>query len=209
MHQNFKNHSMSLRILIIGTLSLSVFVIYFLYIDAWPFIIQNRENTNQNYLPNFASLKLHVIGGSLMLALGLHQIASGWLGYGFKNHKVIGYIYLFALILALSGYSGLIGSTQLMSFKIGLSVLALIWVVTACMAYWAIRVKNILQHREWMMRNYAATTSFIVFRIFIENPDFKELFAFPGEFLGGAMPIAIAVPLLLTEVILQGVKIAK
>jgi hypothetical protein len=69
------------------------------------------------------------------------------------------------------------------------------------MAVFAIRRRNVLQHREWMMRSYAVTFAFVTFRFGVDAlssqglplPDSQQIMAWA----------CWAVPLLLLEPLLQ------
>jgi uncharacterized membrane protein YozB (DUF420 family) len=187
----------------------SIFIFYYLYEDAWPFLTGPLSEIPANYIPNITWLKIHVAGGITMLSVGLFQFLSGFFGKGFKWHKITGRIYLGGLILGLIGFWGLIGATSFLTFQIGLSTLAFVWLVSASMALWAIWSKNIPQHREWMSRNYTATFGFLFFRLFIENPSWQALFPSNESYLSGAIILTLVVPWLMVECFIQGQKILK
>ena len=75
------------------------------------------------------------------------------------------------------------------------------WLVTTSMAVLAIRRRNVLQHRQWMMRSYAVTFAFVTFRFGVDAlaaqglpvPDAQVIMAWA----------CWAVPLLLLEPLLQ------
>jgi len=62
------------------------------------------------------------------------------------------------------------------------------------------------QHREWMIRSYVVTFAFVVFRFVVEAVQVMRIGTIVEQ-LTLASWICWAVPLLLTEVILQGRKI--
>lgn len=91
-------------------------------------------------------------------------------------------------------------------FGSGLFFLALAWITTTSLAYVAIRKGLIDQHREWTIRSYVVTFAFVRFR------------AGQVAMTGSGIPLATAigvmawacwaVPLLMTEAVIQARKIA-
>jgi hypothetical protein len=91
---------------------------------------------------------------------------------------------------------------------IGLAGLALAWLLTAGLAYWAVRCKNFVQHREWMVRSYVVTIAFASFRLGYQVL-VKDFHTDPNS-AGDVMSWASwALPLLITESVLQGNKIRR
>jgi hypothetical protein len=93
-----------------------------------------------------------------------------------------------------------------MIFGSGLFFLAVAWIATTSLAFMAIKKNLIDQHKEWTIRSYVVTFAFVTFR--------AGQVALVGR--GVDLQIAIgvmawacwAIPLLLTEVVLQARKIA-
>ena len=42
------------------------------------------------------------------------------------------------------------------------------WIITTSMAVLAIRGRNVIQHREWMLRSYTVTFAFVIFRLVVD-----------------------------------------
>jgi uncharacterized membrane protein YozB (DUF420 family) len=93
-----------------------------------------------------------------------------------------------------------------MTFGTGFVGLAFAWLLTSGMAWWAVRNKNFVQHREWMIRSYVVTTAFVSFRLLsqILVDDFHKD---PYSTAGMMSWACWALPLLITEAFLQGSKI--
>jgi hypothetical protein len=74
------------------------------------------------------------------------------------------------------------------------------------MAFIAIKKRNFSQHQEWMIRSYTVTFAFVVFRLIVDSLTYLEI----GDRTSNATTMAWAcwvVPLLLTEMVLQGRKV--
>jgi hypothetical protein len=91
-------------------------------------------------------------------------------------------------------------------FGAGLAGLATAWVTTTGLAFLAIKRSLITDHKEWMIRSYVVTFAFVLFRI-----GYTALQAFnvgnQDQQLAVMAWSCWAVPLLVTELILQGRKI--
>jgi hypothetical protein len=87
-------------------------------------------------------------------------------------------------------------------YAAGLFMLCTAWVVTTGMAIFAIRRRNLIQHREWMLRSYTVTFAFVTFRVFTDVSERWQLLS--RDDAGTLMAWACwAVPLLLVEPLIQ------
>jgi len=91
-------------------------------------------------------------------------------------------------------------------FGMGLVGLGIAWIVTTGLAFVAIRRHLLDQHKEWMIRSYVVTFAFVVFRIFFGILGAAGVGTTPEQ-LAAASWFCWAVPLLVTEALLQGRKI--
>jgi hypothetical protein len=159
------------------------------------------------YFPKRGWLLLHITGGIIALLAGPVQL---WLGLSDRRmdlHRRLGIAYITGIALGVVGAVALAVQTDLgWVFGAGLLGLSLAWIVTTGLAFVAIRKSLIEQHREWMIRSYVVTFAFVMFRI----GDLTMLELGLGErvlnltFLAW---VSWAVPLLITEALLQGRKI--
>jgi hypothetical protein len=78
--------------------------------------------------------------------------------------------------------------------------------VTTTLAYVAIRRKRLNQHKEWMIRSYVVTFGFVSFRALLVTLQAARVGTEPEQLAISAW-FCWAVPLLVTEAILQGRKI--
>ena len=146
----------------------------------------------------------HVALGAVALFTGPPQL---WLGEGRRRmplHRKLGYVYVGAIALnvAIALYLAVTNEVSFV-FGTGLGGLAVAWLLTTGMAVTAILNGRTMAHREWMIRSYVTTMAFVFFRAFV---GFTEAFGLGSgviERVGAASWFCWAVPLLLTEVILQ------
>ena len=110
---------------------------------------------------------LHVGGGLAMLGLGSAALYIGWTRKAFRRHKWFGYSYL--LLGGIGALAALIVSIQAphppRSLYIATGTLALAWLAVAAMAWRAARNRRFEEHRQWMVRSYVLTWSFVGCRL--------------------------------------------
>lgn len=118
-----------------------------------------------SHLPVFLA---HVLGGTLSLFLGPWQFWGGLRQKSLSLHRWIGRLYLCAVLVgSLAGlYLAAIAFGGLPS-QLGFASLALLWLVTAGLAYLRVREGNLDAHREWMIRNYALTFAAVTLRLWL------------------------------------------
>jgi uncharacterized membrane protein len=152
-------------------------------------------------------LRLHIVTGMTALFTGLAQFRTGLTGRRRQVHRWVGRTYLGSIALsAVAAVALLVTAHQSWVFESGLAGLVAAWVSTSTLAYVAIRRGNVSQHREWVTRGYVVTFGFVSFRVL-----FDALGAFHvgtrSQRTDAASWFCWAVPLLITEVVLQGRKV--
>jgi len=112
------------------------------------------------------SARLHIIPGGIALLLGAFQFQP-WLRKKWINlHRVIGRVYIIAVLVgAVAGLLLAWYAPREPATRLGFSTLAVIWFYSALMAYLSIRMGNIKQHQQWMIRCYALTLGGVTLRI--------------------------------------------
>jgi len=119
------------------------------------------------YMAHITILIVHIVASMLALSIGPFQFLPGirkgrWL----KAHRWLGRTYLLSILFGgLSGlymaqmaYGGIISES-------GFSALACLWLFTGYRAYKHIRNKDLEEHRQWMIRNYALTFAGVMLRV--------------------------------------------
>ena len=152
-------------------------------------------------------LLMHIAGGMIALLTGPGQL---WLGLNQKRlplHRRLGMAYMASVAVSSIAAFYLAAHTDLgWVFGAGLTGLAVAWIVTTGLAFVAIRRGLIHQHQEWMIRSYVVTFAFVTFRIFAGVAQATGVGTLQEQ-LAAASWFCWAVPLLITEAILQGRKI--
>lgn len=192
-------------------LAVIVFVatLYFLYIAAFPRLIVTEASYTEYYWFRAHWLIIHVVAGLTATFVGWYQFIPKLRNKNLRRHRIIGKVYFYSVIVAAITASILAYLSPGMDFfgKGSFITITFIWIGTTLMGYIAVRRKNINQHKEWMLRSYVVTFFFTIFVIITRY--------LPYEFLGVTYEQAIvfvtwfswAIPLFITEMIIQGKKI--
>ena len=150
---------------------------------------------------------LHISGGIVAILTGPAQLWLGLADRGMAWHRRMGIVYVSAVALgALGGYYMAFNTDFGWLFGLSLGGLATAWVTTTAMAYLAIRKSLIEQHKEWMIRSYVTTFAFVIFRVL--QPALQNV-GTVTEQLAAAGWLCWTLPLLTTEIVLQGRKILR
>jgi hypothetical protein len=161
------------------------------------------------YWPKRGWLLLHITSAMFALIVGPFAL---WLGMGRRRmhlHRILGVVYMASIALSCPAAFYLAFHTDISwIFGMGLAGLATAWVVTTGLAFISIRKRLISQHKEWMIRSYVVTLAFVNFRILVGILQAAGVGTLVEQ-LNVASWFCWAVPLLVTEAILQGRKILK
>ena len=104
----------------------------------------------------------HVLFGSLALLSGPIQFSSRLRQRHLKLHRVLGRIYVVSVFL--SAPTGVLLSMGRPGFP-GTFMQAFAWIVCTAAALVTARNRQIAQHRQWMVRSYAVTFTFVSSRV--------------------------------------------
>ncbi len=186
---------------------LGLIAVYFVVDRALPYFFNfNIEHYQDYYWPNKWWLVGHLLGGALALIIGPFQFSTKFRNRFLKTHRDLGKVFIIAIIFAsLSAmYMSVYVAPQVnISWSISLFVMALAWLVSVLMAYRAVRLKIIPQHREWMIRAYIITLGFVLFRVLNENSFIQDLMPTFEERGAACIWLSWVLPLFFTEVALQ------
>jgi uncharacterized membrane protein len=175
----------------------------FLFRYALHYYLRYNPASYDVYWPRRFGLLLHITSGTLALLIGPWQFSRRLRQRRLGLHRVMGRVYLIAIVCGALGAVYLaITTTFGWPWGFGLIGLALAWLTTAGMAYYAIRQRQIQVHQEWMVRSYVVTFAFVTFRFLSDTPPFSHMGP-PNELAITYIWACWALPLLVTEVIMQ------
>ena len=147
-------------------------------------------------------LLVHAVGGLSMLLLGAIALYIGWTRRAFKQHRWFGYGYLG--LGSMGAMAALALSIQAPHPNKGLYVatgtLAAVWLGAAAMAWRAARNRRFDSHRDWMIRSYVLTWTFVGCRLVGRIP---PLDAVGPEGVAALIWLNWVVPLVVCEAALQ------
>jgi uncharacterized membrane protein len=105
----------------------------------------------------------HTLCGVIALLAGPIQLSSRLRQRHLKFHRVLGRIYVVCVFIgAFTGIALAAGRPGLP----GTSMQAAAWIVCTTAALITARNRQVVQHRQWMIRSYAVTFTFVSSRVF-------------------------------------------
>lgn len=104
----------------------------------------------------------HALCGVAALLSGPLQFSTRFRSRHLKFHRVLGLVYVFSVLIAASMALIL---TQGNGVEIGTYVQAGAWITCTLAAFLTARNRQIVKHRQWMIRSYAVTFTFISVRV--------------------------------------------
>lgn len=112
-------------------------------------------------------LLVHVICGITAIVTGAFQFLPGIRVKYPGIHRSLGKIYLGCVALSTGVSFYLVFTSRLgLVYAVGLTMLGITWLLSTGMAFLAIRNGKVALHREWMIKSYVLTLSFVTFRFF-------------------------------------------
>lgn len=183
-------------VLFVGAILTSAFVWWKF---AWPVMAGVALSKHPEHV---GLLLAHTVGGTFMPGAGTLALYVGWTRRWRRWHKTIGYAYLGG------GSFGAIAALVLsieprhppMSVGVATGALAVVWLAFAAMALRAARNRRFDSHREWVVRSYVVTWTFVGCRMAQMFPLFAPL---GDEGVTAAVWLYWIAPILICEIVLQ------
>lgn len=110
----------------------------------------------------------HVFGSAVALALGPFQFSSMLRERWPVLHRLFGRLYLGVGVLV-GGLAGLYMAFHAvggLAARLGFACLAVAWLYSGSRAYLAVRARDFMAHRRWMVRNFALTFAAFTLRLY-------------------------------------------
>jgi hypothetical protein len=191
-----------LRAVIIVAIGLLAFIALRFYSEVAIQYFNISEASYGFYWPNRGWLLIHLVGGSLALFMGPFQFWSGLRRKHMHVHRWTGRLYLVGVALAAFASVTLAVRTPIgVAWSAGLLVLAGVWVAVTGMAFLTALYRQIAVHKQWMIRSYVLTFSFVIFRWLEELPLLVDVPM--GERFATIGWISWTVPLVSAEIVMQ------
>ncbi len=114
------------------------------------------------------STHAHLMGGAVALAIGPFQLSSRLRGRNLALHRLLGRIYVVAILVGgLGSLSLAVSASGGLPARFGFGLMAVVWLISTAMAYVSIRRRRIEEHRMWMIRSYAITLAAVTLRFYL------------------------------------------
>lgn len=138
------------------------------------FLIDASAAVWARYDPIRLHLIPHGVGGALALAIGAAQFSSRLRRKHVRLHRLLGKLYVISnfVLAPVAVLIALKISPWFMTVFTIVQAAALLGFTAA--AYWSIRHKHVLQHREWMVRSYAVLLVFLEGRVLMAIPTIEQ-----------------------------------
>jgi uncharacterized membrane protein len=134
-----------------------------------------RQRSEQVYFRTIPFLIVpHIAAGVLAMLSGPLQFSRRLRQRNPKGHRLLGRVYVVSVLIAavlaiILSYKRDISHTTPYFFMAS-SLQASVWIVTTIVAFLLARSRHITEHREWMVRSYAVTFTFIGIRVLVRLP---------------------------------------
>jgi uncharacterized membrane protein YozB (DUF420 family) len=205
-----QRHSVGGSRSLLAALLIAIFIVAIWYLKRFVLPYASLDRAYYDYFwPWRYALWAHLSGGVTALLIGPIQLWLGLTRQRLQFHRVLGRVYLGAVVVSLSGSAYLIFH-EISSdwvFASGLLGLACAWTVTTGFAYLAIRRRRIQLHQEWMIRSYVVAFAFVFFRVFVDVAHAVGIHSSGGQGTAEELKLAAwfcwSIPLLIAEPIIQ------
>jgi uncharacterized membrane protein len=114
----------------------------------------------------------HALCGTLALLSGPLQFSTRLRRRNLKLHRILGRVYVVSVFIA-APFAIIISTGG--DLIVGTSVQAGAWIICTLAAFLTARNRHIIQHRQWMIRSYAVTFTFITLRVLNPWPRYFNL----------------------------------
>ena len=137
---------------------------YYVWRDGLHYLFRYTRDSYKSFWPIRILIRIHVAFAITMIFLGPLQFWTGLRMRSLTLHSWCGRVFLVTgtYVACTAMYMGLHPRTGGIVMGIGLSLNGLFWLAAAAMAYYAIRLGNVQQHKEWMVRTYILACNGVV-----------------------------------------------
>lgn len=141
----------------------------------------------------------HITTGGGSLILGIVQFWKKLRTYSWKLHRIIGFLYLLAVLTSSFCAVILAFTTSYdinLVYAFSLQIWVSVWISATALGYYFAIKKKFKLHQEWMIRSYIVTMAFVISGLILKIPYVKNLGSFedisPSLFwLGWSVPLYV------------------
>lgn len=183
----------------------AVLAVYFAYDQVLRYFVWTEDSYGY-YWQFRGPLLLHIVGGVTALLAGVFQLWSGLNRKSMGVHPISGRVYVVGIVLGSVGAIALsfMSAAYGVAWGVALFTLAIAWLATTGTAVYCIRRRNVVAHRQWMIRSYIVTFAFVTFRIVMDHVPYESLWGISRpEMANSSIWLVWVVPLIAYEIYLQ------
>ncbi len=136
---------------------------YFYYDNAVVYLFGYR---NERFADNQFWFIAHMLGATCSLFLGPIQFWKSIRNKYLKYHRLAGKIYIIGTLVAAISAFRLAFTFACVGCRFSLVPLSLLLFITTAMAWYAIKQKNIIAHKQFMVRSYTCALAFVFVRLY-------------------------------------------
>jgi hypothetical protein len=147
----------------------------------------------------------HAVAGTIALISGPFQFSTWLRRRHLRFHRVLGRVYIGSVFVAAplailsTAYHDF---PKAIYFQTAIAVQGGAWFITTAVALWAAMSRRIALHREWVVRSYAVTFTFVLTRVLQPIPAWNRL----GRFWFAAAIVIITGLAVLTPQMARGLR---
>lgn len=183
-------------VLIVFWVILILLSAYFYYDNAVVYLFGYR---NPRFDENQLWFVLHIAGATCSLFLGPIQFWKFLRTKYIRFHRIAGKIYIIGSLIAAAGAFRLALSFNCVGCRYSLIPLSILFFLTTSLAWYAIKQKNIVAHKQFMVRSYVCALAFVFVRLYQVLPlDFifqpitnDDVFAVVVEWTFSILPLIL------------------
>lgn len=139
---------------------------YFVWTDVFSYFRGFRSSVfGESLFQNQLFVVLHMTGGTIALITGPTQFWKGFRDKYTAVHRLMGKMYLFGCLLIVASASRTVFFSECRPCQASLLVTTVLLLITTMIAWFAIKQRNVKQHRQFMVRSYVLILAFILVRI--------------------------------------------
>jgi uncharacterized membrane protein len=139
------------------------------------FIVDHTDPSWTYYLPVRRLLIPHGLAGLIALCLGAAQFSTRLRLRHPRIHRTLGRLYLAGIAIAAPMGIYITIRHNPLPMRIAVIALAVLWLLTSVVAFYCILRRNFEQHRQWMIRSYSITLTFLFVRVVDAVPALNDL----------------------------------
>jgi uncharacterized membrane protein len=149
----------------VGWIVLLLLALYVFFVVDVPLLNASHPERPYFFKVRWALLPHGLLGGIAIVA-GPLQFSSRLRRRYPDFHRILGRVYVVSVLIAAPfGIQITVLGPKNNLFTTGVAVHASLWFITTLVAFLTARNRHIVQHRQWMVRSYILTFSFVITRV--------------------------------------------